>query len=121
MSKEDFKNFVKINPKLATHVNNQEVTWQQLYEMYSLYGSNSSVWDKYLNNDDTSINKVTPANEKAFKELVGMIKKIDLEKVRHSIEGVQKTISLIQDLGISNKKNNNESYQSRPIYQHFED
>lgn len=122
MSKEDFKNFVRNNPTLVKHVNNNEVTWQQLYEMYNLYGENSEVWDDYLVKGNTSnISKVTPANEKAFKELVSMIKKVDLEKVRHGIEGVQKTISLIQDLGVGNKNNVQEQYQNRPVYQHFDD
>ena len=50
-----------------------------------------------------------------------MIKKVDLEKVRHGIEGVQKTISLIQDLGVGNKNNVQEQYQNRRVYQHFDD
>ncbi len=120
MSKEDFKKFVKNNPSLAKKVNNNLITWQQLYEMYSLYGEDSKVWDEYLNNKN-DINKVTPVNEKAFRDLVNMIKNVDLEKVRHGIEGVQKTISLIQDLGIGSHSKPHEEYQNRPIYQHFDD
>lgn len=120
MSKEDFKRFVKNNPSLAKHVNNNEISWQKLYEMYNLYGEESNVWNEYLRQEE-NIPKVTPANEKAFHDLVNMIKNVDLEKVRHGIEGVQKTISLIQDLGIGSKTSSQEGYQSRPIYQHFED
>ena len=38
MSKEDFKKFVKKNPRLLRYINNKEMTWQQFYEMYDLYG-----------------------------------------------------------------------------------
>jgi len=123
MSKEAFKFFVRNNPILASHVNNNEVSWQQLYEMYNLYGENSNVWNRYLEPIKTSsIPKVTPANEMAFKELINMVRNVDLEKVRHGIEGVQKTISLVQDLGFGNNNNRvREEYQGRPLYQHFDD
>lgn len=123
MSKEDFKSFVRNNPSLARRVNNNETSWQRLYEMYNLYGEDSNVWNDYLtDNSNRSIPKVTKTNELAFRELINMIKNVDLEKVRHGIEGVQKTISLVQDLGFgSNNTNNNDGYQSRPMYQHFDD
>ena len=39
MSKlEEFKNFVKDNPKLINYVKNNEMTWQKFYEMYDIYG-----------------------------------------------------------------------------------
>ena len=125
MSKENFKNFVRNNPNLAKHVNNDEISWQKLYEMYNLYGDNSDVWNDFL--EDTSSNRsssgVTKNNEIAFKELVNMVKNIDLEKVRSGITGVQKAISLVQDLGFGggNNNTNKEQYEARPMYQHFDD
>lgn len=123
MSKEDFKLFVRRNPSLASHVNNRSISWQQLYEMYNLYGENSNVWNEYLTPVQTSsnISKVTPVNEMAFKELINMVKNVDLEKVRQGIEGVQKTISLVQDLGFGNNNRVREEYHGRPLYQHFDD
>ena len=41
MSKENFKNFVRKNPDLADFVLNKKVTWQQLYEIYDMYGENN--------------------------------------------------------------------------------
>jgi len=121
MSKENFKLFVKSNPNIASHVNNNEITWQKLYEMYSLYGDDSNVWKNYLSPIQTPSSKVTPINEAAFKELITMVKNIDLEKVRHGIEGVQRTISLVQDLGFGGTNKIREEYQGRPIYKHFDD
>ena len=123
MSKENFKNFVRRNPNIASHVNNNEISWQKLYEMYNLYGENNNVWNNYLNPvQERTISKVTPTNEQAFKELINMVRNIDLEKVRSGIEGVQKTISLVQDLGFGNSNNRvREEYQGRPIYRHMDD
>lgn len=125
MSKDNFKNFVRNNPNLAKHVNNNEISWQKLYEMYNLYGENNDVWNDYINDtsSDRSTPKVTKNNELAFKELVNMVKNIDLEKVRSGITGVQKAISLVQDLGFGggNNNTNKEQYEARPLYQHFDD
>lgn len=123
MSKENFKNFVRNNPSLAKYVNSNEISWQKLYETYELYGENNEIWNDYLGNSDRSTPKVTKTNELAFKELINMVKNIDLEKVRSGITGVQKAISLVQDLGLggNNNNTNNNEYQSRPVYQHFDD
>lgn len=125
MAKEDFKDFVRKNPNLINYVNNKEKTWQDFYEMYDLYGDDDNVWasyttydNSYYDSDDRSFNNMKP--EEAVKELVTMIKGIDLEKVRKGITSVQKTISLVQDLGIG-KSSSVSDYQSRPIYRHFED
>lgn len=126
MSKEDFKNFVKNNPSLITYVNNKEKTWQEFYEMYDLYGEDYNVWssytasNNYYDTNDTRSYSDNMKPEEAVKELVTMIKGIDLEKVRKGINSVQKTISLVQDLGIG-KDTKIDGYESRPIYQHFED
>lgn len=125
MSKENFKNFVRNNPSLAKYVNNNDISWQKLYETYELYGENNDVWSNFINNTngDRGASKVTKTNEIAFKELVNMVKNIDLEKVRNGIEGVQKAISLVQDLGFGGGNNNNTKpqYEARPLYQHFDD
>ena len=120
MSKEDFKGFVRKNPILAKRVNNNEVTWQKLYEMYNLYGEDNNVWNDYLEKKD-DVKKVTVTNQKAFNELVNMVKNVDLEKGRHGIEGVKKTISLVQDRGLGGSNNNQSTYQARPLYQHLDD
>lgn len=121
MSKEDFKTFVRKNPILANHVNSGNMSWQKFYDMYALYGNKNSIWDEYLNNK--TITPPTPTTEKVtaettIKDLLGMIKKIDINSVQKGVDGIQKTISLIQELGSSAKK---DTYEPRPIYQHLDD
>lgn len=120
MGKVEFKSFVRSNPYLISHVNSGEYTWQKFYEMYDIYGENSSVWDKYKEIGDTvSIPpKVTTVGDTSLKELFNMVKKIDLESVRKGAEGLQKAIALVQDFS---KPSISNTYQARPLYQHFED
>lgn len=121
MSKDTFKTFVKDNPSLVKYVNNNTMTWQKFYEMYELYGSSNSVWDGYINNNNSIVTAKTNnvSNESAIKELVTVIKGINLEKVQKGIDNIQKTISLVQELGGNNLNTN--QYETRPLYKKFED
>ena len=112
--KENFKAFIRNNPSLIDYVNNGTKTWQQFYEMYDIYGENNSIWNKYMDVD----NKSTTVGDTSLKDLFNMIKKVDLESVRKGAEGLQKAITLFQGLGTKIPAN---TYQARPMYQHFED
>lgn len=122
MSKEEFKSFVRKNPSLIKYVNNNSMTWQKFYEMYDMYGESNDIWNNYLNTTSNNIVKTNTlsSSENAFRELVNTIKTINLEKVQKGINSLQKTISLVQELGSSNNTTPKE-YERRPIYKHFED
>lgn len=122
MSKEEFKSFVRKNPSLIKYVNNNSMTWQKFYEMYDMYGESNDVWNNYLGNTSNNIVKTSTlsSSENAFRELVNTVKGINLEKVQKGINSLQKTISLVQELGSSNNTTPKE-YERRPIYKHFED
>lgn len=118
MSKEEFKSFVRKNPTLIKYVNNNSMTWQKFYEMYDMYGESNDIWSGYLNNTSNTISNVS-SSENAFRELINTVKGINLEKVQKGINSLQKTISLVQELGSNN--NTPKEYERRPIYKHFED
>lgn len=113
MSKETFKNFVRIHPELAEKVLKKEVSWQQLYEIYELYGDNSSVWNTYFTKE-TITDQIT-SSASTIKDFINNLKNIDMDSVQKGITNIQKTIGLLQDIGITN---NNET---KPIYKRFED
>ena len=121
-SKEEFKSFVRKNPSLIKYVNNNSMTWQKFYEMYDMYGESNDIWNNYLNTTSNNIVKTNTlsSSENAFRELVNTVKTINLEKVQKGINSLQKTISLVQELGSSNNTTPKE-YERRPIYKHFED
>lgn len=106
--KENFKLFVKSNPKLIDYVKNGNGTWQELYEVYSLYGEDNDIWVKYINNKSNSID-----------ELVKMIQKINLESIKNTVESLQKAITLLQS--ISNNQGKEAPYEKSRKYEDLDD
>ncbi len=116
MSKiDEFKDFVKTNPSLLKYVNNNEMSWQKFYEMFDLYGSDNSVWNKYLNK--TEIVESTKAL--GFIDVLGWLKNLDLDSFQNNINSIQRVVGVLQDLGTNETKK--ETYKPRPVYKHFED
>ena len=115
MSLESFKSFVKTRPSLASFVQNGTSSWQKFYELYELYGENSSVWNKYLYPNTSSV---------TLKDVFGMIQNIDVSEVQNSIISMQKGIKYIESIVKSKeeeilpKKN---VYEARPLYKYFDD
>ena len=105
---EGFKEFVRNNPSHADYVNNGSMTWQKFYEMYDLYGTSSSVWDKYNKNDIKA------------SDILAWVKKIDMDKVSENINSIRRVLSVLSDVGKSTDSEVS-SYTPRPLYRHFED
>ena len=115
MSLDLFKQFARTHPELATSVMNNKTSWQKLYELYEMYGENSSVWDKYF------IKKATTGEvTSSFSDLFNMIKNVDLESVQKGVNNLQKTIGLLQDIGIGTTTKE-QKYEPRPMYKYFDD
>lgn len=119
MSKESFKSFARNHTELANYVMNGKATWQRLYELYEIYGENSSIWRDYFSSGSTLESDIStlPNN---IKELVQNIKNIDLSSVQKGIANIQKALGVLQDIGLG-QSGNPEPYEPRPIYQHFDD
>ena len=79
MSKESFKDFARLHPELATQVVNNKISWQKLYELYDIYGTNSSVWNTYLQSPSKEISKETTLND-----IVTTIKGVDLNSSKRN-------------------------------------
>lgn len=113
MSKETFKLFARDHPELATSVLSGKTTWQKLYELYDIYGESSPVWDTYFK-------KNTLPSQSTFKDLFNTFRSLDMESVQKGVINLQKTIGLLQDLGIGSKETP-PTYEPQPIYRRFED
>lgn len=111
MSKEDFKKFVRNNPKLIKYIKNKEMTWQSFYEIYDIYGDNTEAWKPYLS--DKKVNSLHNI------DIMNYIKNIDLDAVQESINSIQRVLGVVGDL--TNKNNDNTSTNTKPLYQHLED
>ena len=120
MSLENFKNFVRNKPNLQNFVAKGEMSWQDFYNMYELYGEQNSVWDKYLNIN----NGIQSSTAVTLKDMIGMFKNIDMTEVQNSITSLQKGIGYIEDLVKTKEKDipvRKSSYESRPLYRYFDD
>ena len=90
--KENFKAFVSLHPELVRFVKNKEMSWQDFYEIYDIYGEDSTAWSKYFNESDIDLtrNKIS--------ELTSIFKNINMENIEHHVNNAQKAISIIQEL-----------------------
>lgn len=116
MKKEEFKEFVKKNPILLKYVKDGSMTWQKFYEMFDMYGDDSSAWKDYLSSDVSNI-----ANSSATLGLFDFIKNLDFDSIQNGVNSMQRVLSLLQDMSKKNNSTNNTNYTTRPLYKHFED
>lgn len=134
MKKEEFKEFVRKNPKLISYVKNNEMTWQKFYEMYDLYGADENVWNEYIKKEDNrqvSNQEATNVSSAAkvgiagltLSEVVNWFKGVDLDGLQESIGSVQRVLGVVQDFSKkdSTKTSPKQTYKPRPLYKHFED
>ena len=119
MNKVDmFKEFVRNNSFLIDYIRKGEKTWQEMYEIYDIYGEDEDAWSKFLIKEEKD---KTNHNNNYFEELVHMIKKVDVDKVQEGITSLQKTLGLFGELFNGNSNNNTREYNPRPLYRRFED
>lgn len=124
MSKDSFKEFVKKNNNLINIVEKGDTTWQKLYELYDLYGENSSIWNKYLNNNtnNNTSNNVNISNlTNNFKEIINFVKGIDLNSIQKGLNGLDKAIDAFKDILPDKPKSSDNIYEPRPNYTYYED
>ena len=120
MKKEEFKEFVKKNPKLITYVKNNEMTWQKFYEMYDLYGEDENIWKDYLKKEEVKEVVKTATTGFGISEVVNWLKNVDLDGLQEGIGNVQRVLGVVQDFTKKENKETN-AYKPRPLYKHFED
>ena len=87
--KDEFKEFVKKHPNLVNSVKDKKYTWQDLYEVYDMYGEDNSVWQKYEEDDDRA---------GTLAELSNIVKNINMDSIQKHIGNAQKVISVIEEL-----------------------
>ena len=106
---DNFKQFVKNNPTFANYIKDGTMTWQKFYELYDMYGEDSTIWNEYQR--DT---KKTTLND-----IINVAKNIDINKLQDGINSISKTIGLFSELFAN--KTNNDTYEPRAIYKRFDD
>ena len=108
--KEEFKVFVKEHPELIEYVKSGDMSWQKFFEIYSIYGKDKNIWNKYFK-EENNIN---------VSDLINMIKNVDLDSLQKNINNISKALNLVQSL-ITKEEINIDTYTPRPLYKKFED
>lgn len=118
--KEDFKKFVSSHPNLLNVVSSKKHTWQELFEVFDLYGDDEDAWNKYLKlNGKEDVG----TNTSSISELVKLFKNVNIENVQKYIETAQKAIGIVQELtgGAVASQITKGPTTPRPINKIFED
>ena len=120
MKQEEFKNFVRAKPELIKYVQNGEMTWQKFYELYDLYGTDESIWNKYILRDRSGV-------EDSISKITNMVKNVNVDSIKSHINTAQKAIDFVSDLTKKNPTSNiaenltKGPVSPRPLNKFFED
>ncbi len=122
--KEMFKEFVRLNPEFATSVKNGKTTWQELFQIYDLYGSESKLFDQYR-----KVNKIENFTSSiGVKDIIDSLKNINIDVLQENLNGLGKAVSFIEDLTNTFKKDEktneektNKKRRVEPINRFFDD
>ena len=119
---DNFKEFVRNNNHLISYIKNNNKSWQEVYEIYDLYGEDEGAWNRFLGDDEVrGVTNIGSVKSNYIEDIVRMAKNVDMDKVQEGISSLQKTLGLFGDL-IGNKDNtSNKGYSPRPLYRRFED
>ena len=118
---DNFKSFVKKNPKLITFVKNGSMSLQKFYELYDLYGEDDNVWNEYVKEEKKEVKQETRNNTNSLSNIVEMAKNIDAAKLQDGITSIQKAISLFGDMLTNNNQTTSSNYTPRPVYRRVDD
>ena len=125
---EEFKEFIKQNPRLKILVDKREKTWQNLFEEWSILGSENTKNNykegeseiKNSNPVQTSfpVNKEIAQLGEMMKTCFNYVKKINPDNVTKTITNAQKMMALIAGLGAANtfKAANNRKMTGDPLF-----
>ena len=90
---DEFKAFLKTIPSIKEDVLNHRYTWQQIYEIYTMYGENDHFFDPYKNHSDD------------FNGVLEIIKNVDLNALSSSLQSIEKVLGVVSNLIDKNKEN----------------
>lgn len=114
MGLDEFKSYVKEHPSLKDEVMKKKMTWQEIYENYSLssedpypgYKKNVSnvLKDKIISEEPKTEEKKEEKKESAsaedmIKNVLGYVKKIDPDSITKYVTSIQKVLELLASFG----------------------
>lgn len=95
MEISEFKAFIRTIPSVKEDVVNGRYTWQQLYEIYVMYGENDKFWDAYRK------------SQLDLNGIMNIVKNVDLNALSKSFDGIQKVLDLVGGFVVKDTKQTN--------------
>lgn len=100
---DEFRLFVSKHPLLRDEVRNNKMTWQNVFEEWTLYGEDDESWKKY-EKVETPVNteniptssKENTVNLDSIKSIMNYVQKINPDSVNKTLNTVQKVIQIAQ-------------------------
>lgn len=111
---DEFKSFVRKNPRLINYVRTGEMTWQKFFEIYDLYGEDLNAWKDY-----TEVAVASTAVSSV--NFLDFLKNLDLDSVQNGVNSIQRVVGVLQDLSGKDSSTKTSEYRPRPIYKSFDD
>ena len=108
-----FKEFVKANPNLKKVMDKRKVSWQNLFEEWSLLGEEKTL-EHYSEEGDVDMSKTSTSKTsipvtkemaqigEMIKTCVGYVKKINPDNIAKTVNNVQKLMALVAGIGAAN-------------------
>lgn len=115
-SVEEFKIFVKNNPKILQEVRRENVSLQELYEDWVLLGEEDPRWDEFrLEAREKKENEQEKKGD-WLNQIMGVVKNMDPSQIEGHIYNLNQALSAIQGV-ISQFKGGSHSNQQRNVEQ----
>ena len=89
---DKFKKFIKDKEFLIDKVLKKETTWQNLYEIYDLYGEDASIF-KQETIEKEEVKETN--NENRVNNLLKAFEGVDVNKINENLEGVRKILAVL--------------------------
>ena len=118
---DEFKTFIKNNPRLIDKVQSSEYSWQQLYETYDIYGESHPLFAKNVKAENTI--KKEPSQD-YVKNTISLFKNIDMDKVSENLQSLKKVIGAIGEITSLNDNKNTvqpTSFSKKNSYRRYND
>lgn len=89
----EFKAFLKTIPGIKKDVIAKKYTWQQIYEIYTMYGENDDFFKPYKTSRSLDVN-----------DILEIIKHVDLDTLSSSLQSIEKILNIVSTLLVKNKE-----------------
>ena len=122
---EEFKTFIKDKPFLKEKVRKKEITWQELYERYDLYGKDDDIFqnniDENKNEENNEQKEEKDKKDDSMSSFFNMLSGIDVDKISDGLNGMKKILSILSEITVGDELNSFTSRRANKPYKRDDD